>query len=281
MSEEVDAMSLQEEVTRESRTRRPDALSRPERDKMRRARPRSAGAREDQLLRAMGWVGIVIGVAGLALPPLERLFGKKRRALFGLLPKSRVRSGGKAAAAVAVSGVTILTLLQSQSRAAIAEPMEVAQALTIGKTPDELSRILHDPDTLPLIMEHFADVTSRGNGHTHWIVRGMRSTLEWDARIVEHRPGESIRWVSVPGSPVHVEVSMRFRPAPDGWGTEVYMRLSFDPPSRVLRSITRALGILPNALATKALHRFKSLVETGEIPTIRYQPAARNGGRDL
>ena len=33
-------------------------------------------------------------------------------------------------------------------------------------------------------------------------------------------------------------------------------------------------------LATKAVHRFKSLAETGEVPTLARQPAARNDGRD-
>jgi hypothetical protein len=31
----------------------------------------------------------------------------------------------------------------------------------------------------------------------------------------------------------------------------------------------------------QALHRFKSLAETGEIPTLYRQPAARNDGRDI
>jgi uncharacterized membrane protein len=237
---------------------------------------------EDPILHAIGWAAIALGLVRLVMvPSLGTMFGRsKRRGLFGGLLRSK-RTGGTATATIALGGATLLALLEGQRRAIRAEPMDVSRSITIGKSPEELSRALHDPDTLPLIMEHFADVTSLGDGHTRWIVRSARSTLEWDARMVEHRPGESIRWVSVSGSPVHVDVSMRFRPAPDAWGTEVSMRLSFDPPSRVIRSVARLLGIIPSALATKALHRFKSLVETGEIPSIRYQPAARDGGRDI
>ena len=37
----------------------------------------------------------------------------------------------------------------------------------------------------------------------------------------------------------------------------------------------RLLGVAPKLIAEKALRHFKSLVETGEIPTTAHQPAAR------
>jgi hypothetical protein len=40
----------------------------------------------------------------------------------------------------------------------------------------------------------------------------------------------------------------------------------------------RRLGVVPDALASKALHRFKSLVETGEVPTLEANPSARGKG---
>ena len=43
----------------------------------------------------------------------------------------------------------------------------------------------------------------------------------------------------------------------------------------------KLLGGLPGKLlGVTALHRFKSLAETGEVPTLERQPAARGGGRD-
>ncbi|MFC6791857.1 hypothetical protein ACFQE0_21000 [Methylobacterium komagatae] len=38
-------------------------------------------------------------------------------------------------------------------------------------------------------------------------------------------------------------------------------------------------GVVPKELASKALHAFKSLVLTGEIPTTDRQPAARRDTR--
>jgi hypothetical protein len=44
--------------------------------------------------------------------------------------------------------------------------------------------------------------------------------------------------------------------------------------------LAKLLGPAPKLLLQKALRRFKSLAETGEIPTLQRNPAARDGGRD-
>lgn len=51
----------------------------------------------------------------------------------------------------------------------------------------------------------------------------------------------------------------------------------FDPPGGALgEGLLQLLGTTPlNLVADNALRRFKSLVETGEIPTTERQPAAR------
>jgi uncharacterized membrane protein len=62
----------------------------------------------------------------------------------------------------------------------------------------------------------------------------------------------------------------------------VTLSLRFEPPAGLLGSAAAALfgGAPGKLLATKALHRFKSLAETGEVPTLTRQPAARHDGRD-
>lgn len=42
--------------------------------------------------------------------------------------------------------------------------------------------------------------------------------------------------------------------------------------------MTTLFDLLPKEVASKALHRFKSLAETGEIPTLQGQPAGRHAG---
>jgi hypothetical protein len=57
----------------------------------------------------------------------------------------------------------------------------------------------------------------------------------------------------------------------------VVLRASLDPPGGMLGRIAiQMLGnTAPAALASKSLHYFKALVQTGEIPTTERQPAAR------
>jgi uncharacterized membrane protein len=159
---------------------------------------------------------------------------------------------------------------------------EAERAITIGRPADELDRFWRDPGNFSRIMAHFADVTATGEGRAHWVVRGpLGRRLEWDTRIVEDRPGECVRWVSLDGALVPNEGVLRFRPAPGDRGTEIFLRLRFVPPVGSLgKSAAKLLGIVPNVLAEKSLRRFKSLVETGEIPTTACQPAGRDGGRD-
>jgi len=102
--------------------------------------------------------------------------------------------------------------------------------------------------------------------------------MEWDTQIVEDRHGKLLRWESLEGAPLPNEGTVRFSPAPGDWGTEAMLCLRFDPPGGPLgnRAVKR-LNIVPRVLADKILRRFKSLAETGEIPTLAYNPSARTG----
>lgn len=173
------------------------------------------------------------------------------------------------------------TALEPQGREA-EESVETAQAqversLTIEKPAEELYQRWRQPETLSRIMGHFADIRASGDGQTHWQVHGpFGHTLEWDMRTIEDRPDELLRWQASPGTQLPVEGSVRFRPALGDRGTVVALRFQFDPPGGVLGDAAlKLLGGAPGLLASKALRRFKSLVETGEIPTTERQPAVR------
>lgn len=161
-------------------------------------------------------------------------------------------------------------------------PTHVETAITIGRPAEELYRLWRDPQALSRIMGHFADVEARGEGRLHWTVRGpLEQRLQWDSETIDEHPGESLRWRSCAGAPVPNEGELRFAPAPQERGTEVRFRLRFDPPGGVLgRAAVKALGSTPSLIAGHALRRFKSLAETGEIPTLERNPSAREGVSD-
>lgn len=151
------------------------------------------------------------------------------------------------------------------------------RSIEISKTADELRHLWLDPRTLPRLMAGFAAVRAIGDGHMHWKVEGpLGPAYEWDSEAV-NRPGGGIGWRSLPGAAIPNEGSVRFRPAPADRGTVATLHLRFDPPGGALGgAAVELLGTTPLDLAIDGvLRRFKSLVETGEIPTTERQPAAR------
>ncbi|GMT96089.1 hypothetical protein KH5H1_02080 [Corallococcus caeni] len=156
--------------------------------------------------------------------------------------------------------------------------VEVERTITVGRPAEELYRLWGEPSTLNLLMAHFADVTpTRGGDGRHWQVHGpLGRELSWDSRVVEDRPPELHRWESTEDSPVKVEGQVRFKPAPADWGTEVTLHLAFAPPGGALgEALAKRLRAIPALQVMKVLRRFKSLAETGEMPTLDHNPSAR------
>jgi uncharacterized membrane protein len=148
---------------------------------------------------------------------------------------------------------------------------------TINKPKDELYRFWRRFDNLPKFMKHLKEVRDLGGDKTRWVADApLGLSVEWDAEIVEDRPGEVISWKSVDGSDVDTAGSVRFRPAPGGRGTEVRVNLKYQPPAGKLGgAVAKLFGKDPEAQIREDLSRFKSLMETGEIASIRGQPSGR------
>jgi uncharacterized membrane protein len=161
-----------------------------------------------------------------------------------------------------------------------AEP-EVEYAITIERPAEDLYRAWRDPATLPRIMAFLADIRPNGDGRSAWRADDpLGHSHAWVMQVTEERPGELIR-ASSDGSALVTAWEVRFRAAAGGRGTIVTLRVRFDPPGGMLGDVAARFfkGVVPKELASKALHFFKSLVLTGEIPTTERQPAARRDSR--
>lgn len=159
----------------------------------------------------------------------------------------------------------------------------IERSLTIGVPAADLYRLWQKPDTLSQVMGHAGQVTPNGDGSHHWEIPGpLGQTLAWDTRIVMKRPGELIRWESVPGVAISSAGEIRFRPGPPDWGTETTLHITVSLPWGIPGegAVLKLMNPAPKLLLGQALHRFKSLAETGEIPTLHHQPAVRDSGRD-
>lgn len=201
----------------------------------------------------------------------------------------RRRSPGGAALALAGGGLLFRSVGGVARRvtrrgAHVAEevtgPRVLERSITIQKPASELYRAWRVAENQSQVLGPFADVTTVGPDVQRWKVRGpVGRSLEWDAHVVEERPGEFLRWEALPGAAMPHEGWVRFRPAPGDWGTVVTLHLQFTPPGGgVGDAVVKLLGAVPDTLVHTVLRRFKSLAETGEIPTTGPNPAARGGG---
>jgi uncharacterized membrane protein len=156
----------------------------------------------------------------------------------------------------------------------------VERSVTVGKPAEELYDRWTDPEQLNRVMGDAVEVTAEGDERQRWTVDGpLGRSVTWETRTVEDRPGEVLRWESVEDSRLSGGGEVRFQPAPGDRGTEVTLRLRFDPPGgRVGDAAMDRLGFVPETLVSTALDRFKSLAETGETPTLDRNPSARGQG---
>jgi uncharacterized membrane protein len=168
--------------------------------------------------------------------------------------------------------VTLLDVLTgerlSHRREAVGEQaVKVTRAITVNRPPDEVYAFWRNVENLPRFMQHLESVETIDERRSRWRAKGAAGkTVEWDAELVEDRPNELIAWRSLGGAHVPNRGSVRFRRAPDGRGTEVVVELEYHPPGgRLGAGLAKLFGADPGLQVTRDLHRFKQLVEVGEI----------------
>jgi uncharacterized membrane protein len=105
------------------------------------------------------------------------------------------------------------------------------------------------------------------DGRSHWKVTAPAGrTIEWDAEIVDDRPGEHIGWRSLPGATVPNAGGVTFAPAPGNRGTEVRVQLRYEPPGGAVgATFAKLMGEEPHLQAKDDLRRFKQVLETGIV----------------
>lgn len=156
--------------------------------------------------------------------------------------------------------------------------MDVKQAITVNRPPQDLYQFWHDFANLPRFMEHLESVQVTGERRSHWTAKAPAGqTVEWDAEIVDDRPGELIAWRSLDGASVENSGAVRFTPAPGDRGTEVRVELQYSLPGGALgAAVAKLFGEEPAQQVADDLRHFKQVMETGEIT--RSDASAKGGG---
>ncbi|WP_148665346.1 SRPBCC family protein [Sulfurifustis variabilis] len=154
-------------------------------------------------------------------------------------------------------------------------PIEIEQAVTINRKPEEVYAFWRQLENLPRFMRHLRSVKQESPTRSHWTAQTALTgrTLEWDSEITEDKPNELIRWRSVPDGSIQHSGEVRFRAAPGARGTEVHVRMEYRPIVGV--AVGAAMYPFTRQTLKEEMRRLKHVMEAGEIPTTEGQPAGR------
>lgn len=160
---------------------------------------------------------------------------------------------------------------------------KVEKTITINLSPEEVYCYWRNFENLPKFMKHLVSVDELGANRSHWVATGpLGATVEWDAEVINERPGEMIAWRSVEGSQVDTAGSVHFEPAAGGRGTQIRVSLKYNPPGRVLGiGIAKLFAEDPASQIAEDLGRLKQVLEAGELATGAANPGAAAAAADL
>ncbi len=218
---------------------------------------RNAQGRQYRMETAFRWSALITGGA---------------LALLGLFRRSR--SGVAIAAAgglLSYAGAKVGT----RQRELIAR-----SSILLNCTPEEAYQFWSKFENLPLFMRHLESVTLMGETRSRWIAIGpLGKRVSWDAEIAFDRKDDVIAWRSLPDSEIYVDGIVKFRNAPANRGTIITVVVVYQPPAGAIgNALSKLLGKDPSFMMRQDLRRLKTLIETGEIPTVEGQSHGPRSG---
>ena len=150
------------------------------------------------------------------------------------------------------------------------------QVLTIDATPERLYQFWRNFENLPQVMWYLESVQVLDEQRSRWRAKAPAGkTVEWEAEITNDVPNERIEWRSTGNATVPNAGSVEFRRAPGDRGTEVRVIMNYQTPAGNLgEGVAKLLARSPGWEIREDLRRLKQIIETGEIATIKGQPAA-------
>jgi uncharacterized membrane protein len=149
--------------------------------------------------------------------------------------------------------------------------VKIDRSVTVNAPADQVYRFWRNFENLPRVMSNLERVQiAGGNGNrSRWTVKapaGMK--IEWEAEILNDKPGELIAWRSLPNAMLDHAGSVHFERAPQGGGTIVRVSLQYDPPGgEIGHAISSLFGEDAGRQVEEDLARFKQAMETGGLAT--------------
>ena len=203
---------------------------------------------------------LIGGAAGGALV----LLGLRKKGVLGL---GIAAVGGYLAYRAATGNDPVMKAAGLGSGPASSKPIFVEHSVVIERPPQQVYDFWRKLDNLPQIMSHLEEVTQLDAKRSRWVAKAPLGThVEWEAEIVNDKPGERIGWHSLPGATVDNAGSVQFEGLPGGNSTRVHVALSYRPPAGPLgAAVAKLFGEEPSQQIAEDLQKFKQSFE-GSAP---------------
>ena len=196
---------------------------------------------------------LITGVAGGALT----LLGLRQRGFLGLL----MAAAGGFLIFRAAGGAQMVNQVTGGGPAS-SKPIFVEHSVVVDRPAQQVYDFWRKLDNLPQIMSHLETVTTLDERRSRWVAKAPLGThVEWEAEVVNDKPGERIGWHSLPGATVDNAGSVQFESMPGG-STRVHVALSYRPPAGPLgAAVAKLFGEEPSQQIAEDLQKFKQSFE--------------------
>ncbi len=185
------------------------------------------------------------------------LIGMRQRGLSGML----IAAAGGYLVYRAANGTDIVSQVTGGGSSS-SKPIFVEHSIVIDRPAQQVYDYWRKLENLPQIMSHLESVTVLDDRRSRWVAKAPLGThVEWEAEIVNDKPGERIGWHSLPGATVDNAGSVQFESMPNG-STRVHVALSYRPPAGPLgAAVAKLFGEEPSQQIADDLQKFKQTFE--------------------
>jgi uncharacterized membrane protein len=162
------------------------------------------------------------------------------------------------------------------SKSADSDRALVEEAVTIRRPASELYAFWRQQTNLAGVMENVVSIEDMGRNRFRWTVKAPAGKeVRWVAAITNEVPDRELTWQSEDGADVANSGRICFEEAGDR-GTVVRATIAYDPPAGIVgQLVAKLFQREPRIQTRRDLHRFKQLMETGEITTSARTQAQR------
>ncbi len=205
---------------------------------------------------------IISGAAGSLLA----LMGARKRGPLGLLMAA---AGGYLVYRAATGNDPVMQA--TGGGATSSKPIFVEHSVVIDRPAQQVYDYWRKLENLPHVMSHLESVTALDDRRSRWVAKAPLGThVEWEAEIVNDKPGERIGWHSLPGATVDNAGSVQFESLSggnaSGGSTRVHVALSYRPPAGALgAAVAKMFGEEPSQQIAEDLQKFKQSFESGTL----------------